>query len=139
MSLYILDTDTLTLYERMHPAVLRNVFYHLVDDIRLTTITIEEQLGGWFATLRVARTPSQIETAHSRLNAAIRLLSWWDVLPFSAPAVLRFQDLLRRRLNVGGNDLRIASIALEVGAAVVTRNLRDFRRVPGLTSEDWSV
>jgi predicted nucleic acid-binding protein len=36
-------------------------------------------------------------------------------------------------------DLRIASIALTTGATLLSRNLRHFRRVPGLASEDWTV
>ncbi len=61
------------------------------------------------------------------------------ILSFTEPAVHRFQALLRMKLNVGGMDLRIAAIALECGAVVVTRNLRDFQRVPGLVVHDWSV
>jgi tRNA(fMet)-specific endonuclease VapC len=139
VSLYIFDTDALTLFGRLHPVIVRNVFLHLADDIRVTAVTIEEQVGGWYSVIRLARTPQQIEAAYTRLTESVRALAVWDVLPFTAPAVLRFQDLLRRRLNVGGNDLRIAAIALEFGATVVTRNLRDFRRVPNLKCEDWSV
>lgn len=139
MSLYIFDTDTLSLYERLHPAVVRNVFYHLADDIRVTSVSVEEQLSGWFATLRAARTPQQVEAAHTRLSDAVRLLSGWDIVPFTAFAVVRYQTLLKQRLNVGGNDLRLAAIALEFGATVVTRNRRDFGRVPGVVCEDWSV
>jgi tRNA(fMet)-specific endonuclease VapC len=139
VSLYLFDTDTLTLYQRLHAAVVRNVFYHLADDIQVTSVTLEEQLSGWFTMMRSAKTPQQVETAHNRLSEAIRSLSLWDIVPFTVNAVTRYQDLLRQRLNVGGNDLRIGSIALETGAIVVTRNLRDYRRIPKLRCEDWSV
>jgi tRNA(fMet)-specific endonuclease VapC len=138
VSLYVLDTDTLTLYQRLHPVVVRNVFHHLADELRLTSITVEEQLAGWIALIRGARTAQQIETAHTRLNEAVRLLANWEILPFTVAAVARYQDLLKLKLNVGGNDLRLAAIALEFGAVVVTRNRRDFGRVPGLQCVDWS-
>ena len=41
------------------------------------------------------------------------------------------------KLNIGKMDLRIAAIALEEDATVITRNLRDFQRVPGLKCENW--
>jgi tRNA(fMet)-specific endonuclease VapC len=139
VSLYVFDTDTLSLFGRLHPVIVRNVMLHLADDIRVTAVTVEEQVGGWYSAIRAARTPQQIEAGYTRFTDSVRELAGWDALPFTAASVLRFQNLLRQKLNVGGNDLRIASIALEFGATVVTRNLRDFGRVPGVQCEDWSV
>jgi tRNA(fMet)-specific endonuclease VapC len=61
------------------------------------------------------------------------------VIPLSAAALARHAALIRQRLNVPSNDLKIAATALEENATVVTRNLRDFRRVPGVQCEDWTV
>ena len=42
------------------------------------------------------------------------------------------------KLGVRRMDLRIASIALENSATLVTRNVCDFQRVPGLIVENWA-
>lgn len=60
------------------------------------------------------------------------------ILPYSENAILRYDQLRVLKLPVGKMDLKIAAIALEAGATVVTRNVADFGRVPGLTVEDWS-
>jgi tRNA(fMet)-specific endonuclease VapC len=47
MSLYVLDTDTLTLFEEGHPSVLQRVEAHSADDLAITVLSVEEQLSGW--------------------------------------------------------------------------------------------
>jgi tRNA(fMet)-specific endonuclease VapC len=54
-------------------------------------------------------------------------------------AIQRFDHLPALRLNVGLMDSRLAAVGLENNLTVVTRNVRDFGRVPGLQIEDWSV
>ena len=140
MSLFLLDTDTLSLVQQGHTTVLQRVNSHPTADISLCAISIQEQMQGFQAALTRARNHQQIASAYDML--VTRLLPVWSrfsVLSFSEPAILRFEHLRSLRLNVGLMDLRIAAIGLENGLTVVTRNQRDFGRVPGLRIEDWSV
>ena len=41
--------------------------------------------------------------------------------------------------SIGPYDLQIAAIGLQHGLIVVTHNVAEFSRVPGLTLEDWQV
>jgi len=139
MSLYVLDTDILTLYEHGHPAVLQHVGSHPPWAVTTTIITVEEQITGWCAFVRKARRPDEIATAYRRFTEGIGFMGGLQLLSYTEAAVLRFGQLRAQKLNVGAMDLRIAAIVLENAAILVTPNLRDFRRIPGLTIEDWSV
>jgi len=46
-------------------------------------------------------------------------------------------QLKRQGKLIGNNDLFIASHALSLGAVLVTNNVREFKRVPDLTVENW--
>ncbi len=139
MSLFVLDTDLLTLYYRGHPIVVRNVDAHSPTELAISILTVDEQLTGWYTLTRQARRPEEICRAYAHLGDAVVRLARWRILPYTEPAITRVAQLKALRLNVRLMDLRIAAIALENGAVVVTRNRRDFGRVPGLSVEDWSV
>lgn len=70
-----------------------------------------------------------------------RVLSVLDVLPLEKPVHAHYGEirahLTRRGCPIGGNDLLIAAHARSIGLTLVTDNLREFSRVPGLHVENW--
>jgi tRNA(fMet)-specific endonuclease VapC len=138
MSLYVLDTDILTLLQERHAAVLARVAAHRPDELAVTIISVEEQLSGWYQRLRRAKQPHEIAKVYERFTTAVQSLARLPILSFSEPAVHRAKALQKAKLNVRKMDLCIAAIALEHHAVVVSRNVRDFERIPHLTTEDWS-
>jgi predicted nucleic acid-binding protein len=48
-------------------------------------------------------------------------------------------DLAAKGRSIGAHDLWIAACCLSHGLTLVTSNLREFQRVPGLVVEDWSA
>jgi tRNA(fMet)-specific endonuclease VapC len=139
MTPYVLDTDTLTLYQENHPAVVNRVAQHPPSNIAITVLTVEEQLSGWYTRLRHAKDIDDLAAVYERLTATAESLGRFRILSFTKPAIVRFEQLHAAKLGVAKMDLRIAAVTLEVGGTVVTRNRRDFGRVPGLAIEDWSV
>ena len=139
MNLFLLDTDHWTLYQMGHPRLLQNVARHVTDQLAVCVITVEEQLTGWQRALRQAKDDGRREQVYQRMARTVEAFSGWMIVPLSRAALGRHALLIRQRLNVGSNDLKIAASALENNAIVVTRNLRDFGRVPGLLCQDWTV
>jgi tRNA(fMet)-specific endonuclease VapC len=134
---YLLDTDTFSHFLRHNPTVVGGLVRHISDQLAVSIITVQEVWDGWAAVLAKARTPEQIARAYDRLTDTVNEVRNWPVVSFSEAAVARYAGLKKQKLNVGANDLKIAAIALESGAVVVTHNRRDFERVPGVVVEDW--
>ncbi len=139
MAIFLFDTDMLSLYQLDHPRVVVAVSNLVADEICLCNTTIEEQISGWSKLARSAKTDAGQIYAANMLTELVVSWNEFAIVPMTAPALGRFEVLVRSKLNVRHNDLRIAAVGEELGATVVTRNLRDFGRVPGLRIEDWTV
>src|SRR4051794_3837229 len=127
MSRYLLDTDTVSLYQRGHPVVTPKVMAQPAGVVAVTVISVEEQLTGWYTRIRRAKKRTELADVYWRFANAIRFLSRLEIVPFSEPAIVRYEALRKMHRGTGKNDLRIAAIALEEGATVVTRNRADFQ------------
>jgi tRNA(fMet)-specific endonuclease VapC len=136
--MYVLDTDILTLYQLGDSSVCRRVAEHPSDELTVTIITVEEQLSSWYTLVRRAKRRDELARVYERFADNVRFLSQLQILSFREAAIARFEELNRMKLGVRAMDLRIAAIALDCGATVVTRNRRDFDCVPDLQVEDWS-
>lgn len=138
MSLFVLDSDIVSLLREANAVVVSRVASHPATSIAIQVIVIEETLSGWYTLIRKAKNPRQLAGGYERLAKAVSFVSTMPILNFSESAIIRYEQLSKAKLHVRANDLRIAAIALEYNATVVTRNVRDFNVVPGLTVEDWS-
>ncbi|MEZ4710903.1 MAG: type II toxin-antitoxin system VapC family toxin [Caldilineaceae bacterium] len=61
------------------------------------------------------------------------------LLPFDEAAAVIFSEIVTIKPRIGTQDLLIASIVLANEMTLLTRNLRDFKNIPGLSIADWSV
>ena len=138
MSGFILDTDTLSLFEQGHPVVCQKILARGLSELAITVISVEEQLSGWYTALRQARRTDELVRVYQHITDTIKFFSNLEVISFSASAVAVYERLKKQRLNVSKMDVRIAAIALEREACIVTRNTRDFCRISGLQVTDWS-
>ena len=70
MSLYVLDTDALTLLQRGHPQVQQRATAVAQTDLAITIITVEEQLTGWYSRLRRSTDPGSLAHVYEQCGEA---------------------------------------------------------------------
>lgn len=138
----ILDTDHLTVIQRQSRPTFAFLSARLrrrpPSEIYTTIINIEEQMRGWLAVIGRSKKVQHEISAYRHLHALLSFFGAIPVLDFDEPAAERYQQLQRSRIRIGSMDLKIAAIAMSRGATLLSRNLSDFRRVPGLIVEDWT-
>lgn len=108
------------------------------EPVYVTIVSFEEQMRGWLSLMAAARTPDKQVRVTPDCAPFWRISKPRPVLDFNEAAATEYQRLVRARTRVGTMDLRIAAIAIAQDGLLISRNLDDFRRIPGLRVEDWA-
>ena len=139
---YILDTDHLSIADRDTVEGVnlgRRLSAVPPEEVAVTVVTYEEQMRGWLAYIARAHTTEQQVQAYRRLRVHIERFRRIPLVDFDEQAAAAFERLRQARLRVGTMDLKIAAIAVANNATLLSSNLTDFARVPGLRVEDWTL
>ncbi len=139
MSFWVLDTDHVSLFQQNHPILTERINAVNPEEIGVTVITLEEQFYGRLNGIRRANSPEKLISAYAKLSATWNYFATINLLDFDLDASNCFAELLRQKIRIGTQDLRIAAVVMSRNAILVTRNRRDFERVPGLRFEDWTI
>jgi tRNA(fMet)-specific endonuclease VapC len=129
----MLDTNVcIDLIRERPPPVLERFASHAVGDIGISVITLAELEYG---VSRSSRPPQNRE-------ALDQFISPLEVVPFDRQATAvygRLRAALEKKgQSIGSMDLLIAAHAMSLDVRLITHNVREFGRVPGLRLEDWT-
>jgi len=128
---YLLDTNIAIYVIKRRPIELRGVFNENAGRMAISAITLSELLHGAEKSAKVAQNLAAVDEFASPL----------EVLPYTAKAAQHY-GAIRTSLEkvgrpIGVNDLHIAAHARSEGLTLITNNLGEFERVPGLVTENW--
>lgn len=129
----LLDTDTCIYVIRSKaPGVLRKFEDYAVGDIGVSSITVAELYFG----IQKSRRPTQNERALEQFLLPLTIAEFGQD---AASAYGRVRAALERDgAPIGPLDTLIAAHALSLGVTLVTNNVREFSRVPGLAVDNWA-
>ncbi len=123
---FIMREQPEAVLKRLEQAVLRR------HRIVVSAITYAEMRFGCTGKKASPRHAQLVDAFCSRLDAVLA----WDRAAVDATTEIR-AVLAAAGTPIGSNDAAIASHAIASGAILVTNNVREFERVPGLQYEDW--
>ena len=128
---YLLDTNIVIYVIKRRPIEVLGLFNEHAGRMAMSAITLSELYHGAEKSAKVSQNLEVIEEFSSLL----------EVLPYTAKASAHYGSI-RSALEkagqpIGVNDLHIAAHARSEGLVVVTNNVSEFGRVPGLMVENW--
>ena len=129
---YMLDTNIAIYTVKNRPKKVRRAFRTHAGEMCLSAVSLGELVYG-------AERSSQVE---HNLAIVEGFAAQLEVAPFGDRAAVHFgqlrAELAAKGSPIGPYDTMIAAHARSLGLVLVTNNLREFRRVPGLRVENWA-
>jgi tRNA(fMet)-specific endonuclease VapC len=140
---FLLDTDHISILQKQsgpeYATLMARVARVTRADLAFCIVSFHEQVLGCNTYIAKARASTDVVRGYQMFDRVLSAFSAAVVLPFDKSASAVFDGLVAARTRVATMDLRIASIALTQGLTLLTRNSRDFGKVPGLDIEDWTI
>lgn len=128
---YMLDTSVCIYVIKNYPPNLRERFNRLAEQLCMSSITLAELVHGAEKSARRLENLQAVEQFSARL----------EVLPFPPKAAVHYGqirvDVERVGKPVGPLDMLIGAHARAEGLTIVTSNVNEFRRLPGVRVENW--
>ncbi len=138
----LIDTDHATFFkypasERGRRFIGRLANLPKSEIVRIAIITVEERMRGWLAVIAKEKTALRQVVGYRELAKLFEFYQEFQIVLFDETAANQFEDVRSQHLRWGTMDLKIAAIALTNQAILLSENMRDFERVPGLKVENW--
>lgn len=130
---YMLDTNICIYTIKNKPPQVREAFKRHHEQLCISTVTLMELIYG----AEKSGNPEQNIYVIEGFAARLEVLQY-DNEAAANTGQLR-AELAKAGRPIGPYDQMIAGHARSLGLVVVTNNVREFERVPGLRIEDWSI
>lgn len=138
----IIDSDHLDVlvfeYEKADALEARLMNATEEHDVVTIVINVQEKFAGWIKEINRSDLSAYSKLFYyDKMRKCVYFFREWTILPFDQVAAIRYEELRNSGIRGMDNDLKIAAIALCNDAIILTRNSKDFSRVPNLKFEDW--
>jgi len=132
--MYLLDTNIVSYWMCGDRGVIEQLKKRAPSELSLSAVTLAEILYG------IEKFPIKKEERRLKIE---RITSLLDICYFDENAAAHYarirSGLERKGMTISERDLQIAAVAMANRFVVVTHNVKEFSRVPGLTVEDWAI
>lgn len=129
---YMLDTNICSYILKKNPRVLERFHSHPLDSVCISSIVLAELCFGVSHSQQIVKNRTSLDS----------FLGLVKTLPFDSSATFDYGEirnyLQAQGTPIGPLDTLIAAHAFSQKLILVTNNLKEFSRVPGLKLENWA-